>query len=172
MDTIAEIEKSINDIKSFNYANEYEISPEENEQLCNLINKGISIGSPYAMKLKAMQEYYKWRASKTPDNVPDELIAMLERSARYGFKECMTLLAEKDELQISPVKRYAFLKLSKTPPGCGYYDLDDFKLDHEQEKEAIALYEEMQAGLKKFYENFEQELLIGAEGYNGEWDTV
>ena len=172
MSSISEIEKNINEILSFNYANEVEEDGQNNENLRQLIENGVALGSPYAIKLKAVNDLDEWKAKGAGGDVPNEIIESLEKSAQYGFQSCMLILYCDDILDLDPIKRYAYLKLSKLPPGHGVYDLEDFRLSPEQVEIAEATYESMKSNIKKFYPDFECELLIGAEELNGEQDTV
>ena len=122
----------------------------------------------YAIKLKAVNDLDEWKAKGAGGDVPNEIIESLEKSAQYGFQSCMLILYCDDILDLDPIKRYAYLKLSKLPPGHGVYDLEDFRLSPEQVEIAEATYESMKSNIKKFYPDFECELLIGAEELNGE----
>ena len=82
MSSISEIEKNINEILSFNYANEVEEDGQNNENLRQLIENGVALGSPYAIKLKAVNDLDEWKAKGAGGDVPNEIIESLEKSSQ------------------------------------------------------------------------------------------
>ncbi len=156
--SIYEVEKKLNDILSFNYANEHEESEGETEALEKLIRSGVELGSPYATKLLAMRLYWGWRNLKDGSPCPDDCLKMLIESAKQGFGECMWKLAEDKSLPLTDIERYAYRKLSKFQ----LEDLPYFKLNEEQKVAAEKLYESLAATMPAFYPTPEEELLIGS----------
>jgi hypothetical protein len=162
MTLIDELERQLNDVYSWNYANDADETSADRVQLNKLIEQGVKIGSPYAIKLKAMQLYRAWVSTEYQGPCPDGCKEMLEQSARHGFGECMWVIAEDFKLGFSYIEMYAFRKASQFM----LEDLDYYNLDGQDLKDAEALAAEIERGIIRFYEDPQIELLIGS-GYDG-----
>ena len=159
MDRKLEIEKKINDIYSFNYANDYEVTEEESREIESLVDEGVKIGSPYAIKIRGMNLYWSWKKGGYKGDCPINCKEYMEVSARHGFGECMWAIADDSKLGFSDVERYAYRKAFQMQ----LEDLPYFGLDEEQLKVANELANEIEERFVKFYCSPEDELLIGSD---------